>query len=237
VALDKPPRDIEFASDGSALYVTVAGESAVLVLDPQSNRFVARVATGPSPHIASWFAGAAAATAVVQGTNELLLFDPKSYAVLGAVAVGKQPHWMAADAQGATVYVTNEGSNDLSIIDLAARQARSVPVGSAPRKVVVPRARAAATTGSAVSIKDFAFGPRELVIAAGQTVTWRNDDGAPHSLAFKDGASGADLLLPGQQFSRHFDAPGSIDYICSVHPYMAGKVVVRGPSTALTTKP
>jgi YVTN family beta-propeller protein len=208
----------------------------VLVLDPQSDRFVARVNTGPSPHIASWFPGATAGMAVVQGSNELLLFDPKTYAAIASVPVGKQPHWLAADASGGTVYVTNEGSNDLSIIDVARRSARTVAVGSAPRKVVVARARSTGTAG--VSIKNFEFGPREIAITAGQSVVWHNDDGAPHSLTFKDGGKGTDLLLPGAQFTRQFDEAGSYDYVCSVHPYMSGTVVVRRPiATASITRP
>jgi plastocyanin len=37
------------------------------------------------------------------------------------------------------------------------------------------------------------------------------------------------LLLPGATFARTFDRPGSYDYLCSVHPYMSGKVIVRAP--------
>ena len=61
----------------------------------------------------------------------------------------------------------------------------------------------------------------------GQTVTWTNDDGAPHGLAYKDGAKGIDVLLPGANFSRTYDKPGAFDYLCAVHPYMSGKVVVQ----------
>ena len=71
-----------------------------------------------------------------------------------------------------------------------------------------------------------------------ECVVRRNDDGAPHSLAFKDGAKGTDLLLPGAQFTRRFDDAGRYDYVCSVHPYMSGTVVVRHPTaTASITRP
>jgi plastocyanin len=53
-----------------------------------------------------------------------------------------------------------------------------------------------------------------------------NDDGAPHGLAYEDGGSGIDLLLPGGRFRRTFDKPGTYEYVCSVHPYMSGRVVV-----------
>jgi len=229
IPLDKPPRDPEFSYDGKALYFTLAGVNAVQVLDPQSDRIVTAVPTGASPHIDAYFRGAPAATAVVQGPGELLLFDPATNAPVRTIAVGKQPHWVAASADGKRAYVTNEGSNDLSVVDLTNGQVTTIAVGNAPRKVVVQQSAAKGAGAAAVSIANFAFAPGELTIAAGDTVTWSNDDGAPHGLAYKDGAPGANLLLPGATFARTFDRPGSYDYLCSVHPYMSGKVIVRAP--------
>ncbi|TMA77982.1 MAG: hypothetical protein E6J74_42295 [Deltaproteobacteria bacterium] len=67
----------------------------------------------------------------------------------------------------------------------------------------------------------------EITIGPGESVTWTNDDGAPHGLAYHDGAKGTDLLLPRATFSRRFDRPGTYDYNCAVHPYMTGRVVVQ----------
>jgi plastocyanin len=78
-----------------------------------------------------------------------------------------------------------------------------------------------------VSIVNFQFTPAEVTIAPGETVTWVNDDGAPHGLEYHDGLSGKDLLLPGASYNRRFDQPGTYDYNCSVHPYMMGRVIVR----------
>ena len=143
VALDKTPRDLEFGSDGKALYFTLAGVNAVQVLDPATDKVVADIPTGASPHIANVFRGAPAGTVVVQGPGELMLFDPATQLPLRSIAVGKQPHWVAA-GDGKSVYVTNEGSNDVTIVDLASGQTRTVAVGNAPRKVVVQRWRATA---------------------------------------------------------------------------------------------
>jgi YVTN family beta-propeller protein len=229
IALDKAPRDPEFAADGHALYFTLAGVNAVQVLDPANDTVVAQIATGVSPHIASVFRGASVGTVVVQGPGELLLFDPATNAPLRAVAVGKQPHWVAATMDGKKAYVTNEGSNDVTVIDLAAGTTTTIGVGAAPRKVVVQRVAGAAASGAHVSIANFAFAPDTITVAPGGAVTWSNDDGAPHGLAYKDGAKGTDVLLPGERFSRTFDRPGTFDYVCAVHPYMSGKVLVRAP--------
>jgi YVTN family beta-propeller protein len=157
----------------------------------------------------------------------LQLFDPKTNTPLRAIAVGKQPHWMAATADGKRLYVTDEGSNDVTVVDLVSNKTSTIPVGNAPRKVVVlPVAARGRSSGAKVSIANFAFAPAEITVAAGTTVTWTNDDGAPHGLAFKDGAKGTSVLLPGASFSRAYDKPGTFDYVCAVHPYMTGKVIV-----------
>ena len=93
--------------------------------------------------------------------------------------------------------------------------------------VTKPSAAVSAEAGVKVDIVDFAFFPAEITIAPGEGVTWINDDGAPHAIAYDDGAKGTDLLLPGASFSRRFDRPGTYDYHCAVHPYMMGRVVVR----------
>jgi amicyanin len=91
----------------------------------------------------------------------------------------------------------------------------------------VAHAVTAEKKGVKVSIADFQFAPAEITIAPGESVTWTNNDGAPHGLEYRDGSSGKDLLLPGASYSHRFDKPGTYDYNCSIHPYMTGRVVVR----------
>ena len=203
------------------------------VLDPATDRIAAQIPTGASPHIAGVYRGAPAGTAVVQGPGELLLFDPATNAPLRSIAVGKQPHWIAVANAGAQAVVTDEGSNDVTVVDLASGQTRAIAVGKAPRKVVVQPGSAAAATApgapAAISIVNFAFSPAEITVPRGTKVTWTNSDSATHGLAHKDGAPGTGVLLPGQAVSRVYDAAGTFDYVCSVHPYMTGRVVVSGP--------
>ena len=225
IPLEKPPRDLEFTWDGKTLLFTLAGTDAVQVLDAASDQVTTTIPTGASPHIAMQARGAPFGTVVIQGPGELMLFDPATKKPVRSIAVGKQPHWMAPADGGKTFYVSNEGSNDVTVVDLASGKTKTIAVGNAPRKVVVQTGDGAA--GTKVSIANFAFTPAELVVAAKTTVTWSNDDGAPHAIAFADGRTGTDLLLPGARHARTFDAPGVYGYVCSVHPYMSGRVVVR----------
>ncbi len=95
-------------------------------------------------------------------------------------------------------------------------------------RAAMARAAGAAEAGAKVSIDMFAFTPETITINAGDSVTWTNDDGAPHGVKYGDGAPGNDYLLPGTAFSRRFDRAGTFDYACPIHPYMTGRVVVRG---------
>ena len=228
LALEKTPRDGEFGSDGRMFYFTQAGVSSVQGLDPVSSKIVAQIPTGSSPHFVGYPRNSAFGMVVVQGPGELSLFDPETNKPIRNVAVGKQPHWAATSGDGKTTYVTNEGSNDVTVVDLATGQTAAIAVGNAPRKIVVQRTAATSEESAAkVSIANFAFTPAEITIAPGESVTWINDDGAPHGLKYRDGTKGTDLLLPGASFSRRFDRSGTYDYQCSVHPYMTGRVIVR----------
>jgi YVTN family beta-propeller protein len=137
--LDKTPRDGEFGYDGKMFYFTEAGVSSVQVLDAASERIVAQIPTGVSPHFVGYQRASAFGIVVVQGPGELLLFDPATNTPARRVAVGKQPHWATASGDGKTAYVTNEGSNDVTIVDLPTGKTRTIAVGNAPRKVVVQR--------------------------------------------------------------------------------------------------
>lgn len=228
IPLERTPRDGEFG-DGKMFYFTQAGVAAVQVLDPAADKVVGEIPTGMSPH--SIYVAGGTGYIVVQGPGELTLFDPQTNKVTRSIAVGKQPHWAAVSDDGKTAFVTNEGSNDLTMINLADGKTTTVAVGKAPRKVVVQSAgakRAELGTGGAgkVSIANFAFAPAAITIKRGTTVSWSNDDGSPHAVAFKDGSAGAKNLLPKDSFSSTFDLAGNFDYFCAFHPYMTAKVVV-----------
>lgn len=227
VALDKIPRDGEFKDDGKSFYFTEAGVNAVQVLDLATDKIVAQIPTGASPHFVKPFGGTSPGMVVVQGPGQVLFFDPATNQPLKTVAVGKQPHWLALSDDGKTAYVTNEGDGTVSVVDIASGATTSIAVGKAPRKVVIQHSAAQAPAAAAnVSIANFAFGPASVTVHVGDAVTFTNNDGVTHTVTFKDGSAGTDSLEPGQSFTRKFDHAGTFDYFCSFHPYMTGTVVV-----------
>jgi amicyanin len=97
-----------------------------------------------------------------------------------------------------------------------------------------PPASASATTadapapqgGTAVAISDFKFNPATLTVPVGATVTWTNNDEEPHTIAAKDGSFHSPGMDTHASYSFTFTTAGSYDYICSIHPFMTGTVVV-----------
>lgn len=77
-----------------------------------------------------------------------------------------------------------------------------------------------------VTIANFAFSPGTTTVHVGDTVTWTNEDSAPHTATAKDGSFDTGILTKGRSASHTFTQPGTFTYYCSVHPYMHGTVVV-----------
>jgi plastocyanin len=78
-----------------------------------------------------------------------------------------------------------------------------------------------------VKIDNFSFGPAELTVSAGTTVTWTNRDDIPHTVVSTDKVFKSKVLDTDEKFSFTFTQVGSFPYFCSIHPKMTGKVVVK----------
>jgi amicyanin len=80
---------------------------------------------------------------------------------------------------------------------------------------------------NAVDINNFAFGPTTLTVPVGTTVTWTNRDEEPHTVVSSDGSTfHSPGMGTGGTYSFKFDKAGTFDYVCSIHPFMHGTVVV-----------
>jgi plastocyanin len=91
-----------------------------------------------------------------------------------------------------------------------------------------PRARAAAS--STVTIRDFEFAPASVAINAGDTVTWTNEGPTPHSATADGGSFDTGVFRAGQSRSQTFDQAGTFTYFCTPHPNMQGTITVRSAS-------
>jgi plastocyanin len=78
-----------------------------------------------------------------------------------------------------------------------------------------------------VKIDNFSFGPPELTVTAGTTITWTNRDDIPHTVVNPANVFKSKVLDTDDRFSFTFTTPGTYPYFCSIHPKMTGTVVVR----------
>jgi plastocyanin len=102
-------------------------------------------------------------------------------------------------------------------------------VGLLTIAVAGPARADGAGSAATVVIDHFSFNPPKLSIAAGSTVTWKNQDDMPHTIV-NDAAPRAFKSPPldsGEQFSWTFSKPGTYTYFCSIHPKMVGIVTVK----------
>jgi len=78
-----------------------------------------------------------------------------------------------------------------------------------------------------VKIDNFSFGPVELMVPVGTTVTWTNRDDIPHTVVSTDKAFKSKVLDTDEKFSYTFSKAGTFPYFCSIHPKMTGKVIAQ----------
>ncbi|MBN3786870.1 cupredoxin family copper-binding protein [Burkholderia sp. Ac-20353] len=80
---------------------------------------------------------------------------------------------------------------------------------------------------SLVTIKNFMFMPMSTTIKVGQTITWKNLDGEPHTVVNDAGVFHSSALDQNDTFSYKFDKPGVYKVLCGIHPYMKETITVE----------
>ncbi|WP_242539956.1 cupredoxin domain-containing protein [Trinickia mobilis] len=86
---------------------------------------------------------------------------------------------------------------------------------------------AQAQDSNVVVIKNFMFSPMSLTIKAGSTVTWKNLDGEPHTVANDAGLFRSGALDQNDTYQFQFDKPGVYKVFCAIHPYMKETITVQ----------
>lgn len=88
-------------------------------------------------------------------------------------------------------------------------------------------ATAAHAADHVVTIQGFAFQPASLNVAEGDTVTFTNKDGAPHTATASDKSFNTGSLSGGQTTTVTIGKAGTFSYKCRFHPSMTGKIVAQ----------
>jgi plastocyanin len=80
-----------------------------------------------------------------------------------------------------------------------------------------------------IIIKNFMFAPASLTVAPGAVVTVHNEDSVTHTLTDKSDPglfSTGDVGPGATKTFKAPDKPGSYPFLCTIHQYMTGTLVV-----------
>lgn len=160
---------------------------------------------------------------VAPGESGLLVAElaPGTYEVDCPVEDGHGEH----DALGMEMLFTvRDGAPPLVALPADGATTTGSPPEPAGDMGGAPADPAPATGGTTVDVAAFAFDPDPVRVPVGATVTWVNHDPAPHT-ATGDGFD-TGRLGTGDRASAVFDVPGTVEYLCTIHPAMRGRVVV-----------
>ncbi|HEX4821235.1 MAG TPA: cupredoxin domain-containing protein [Acidimicrobiales bacterium] len=84
------------------------------------------------------------------------------------------------------------------------------------------------SSGSTITIKNFAFSPNRLKAKAGATVTVRNTDSTDHTVTADGGAFDTGHIHGGATATLKVTKPGTYPYHCDIHQFMKGVLEVTG---------
>jgi plastocyanin len=94
-------------------------------------------------------------------------------------------------------------------VSVAAADPTSITIVDAPR----PQAK-------------WGFAPAARTIQPGTWVTWSNGGQDAHTVTAVDGSFDSGDLDPSEGYSWYFDQPGTFAYLCALHPWMTGQIIV-----------
>ncbi len=82
--------------------------------------------------------------------------------------------------------------------------------------------------GSGDSVS-FSYSPDQVTVVVGvnNTVTWVNNDNAPHTVTAYDGSFDSGNVGSGASYTHTFTTPGTYKYYCAYHSWMVGTVIVK----------
>jgi plastocyanin len=78
-----------------------------------------------------------------------------------------------------------------------------------------------------VTLRGMKYFPLTLIVSAGDTVVWKNDDIVPHTATARNKSFDSGSIAPGGSWSYVANRKGTYFYYCAFHPNTKGKLIVR----------
>ncbi len=177
---------------------------------------------------------------VMQGGNQVYGI-PITHTALGAVTIPFQfqtagTYQIIVDVEGIVFQPITPETATFSISTVG----NNIPPSSNNEIDMVLGAGASASATCVAA--NNCFSPDPLYVSPGTTVTWTNTDTVSHTVTsgkVSDNNAGSlfdsGLVKPGKTFQFTFANTGTYDYVCTVHPWMVGQVIVGNGVQPLPT--
>jgi plastocyanin len=79
-----------------------------------------------------------------------------------------------------------------------------------------------------IAMRDIKFVPENATARAGQEICWPNEDTIDHNVVAESGADfESELYGQGETFTATVEQPGTVEYVCTIHPAMVGTIEVN----------
>jgi plastocyanin len=85
----------------------------------------------------------------------------------------------------------------------------------------------AAPTTHTIVIEAMAFSPKVLEVKVGDTIEWINQDAFPHNATTVSGGFKSTTIAPNASWKFTARKKGSFPYVCTFHPMMMARVIVK----------
>ena len=79
-----------------------------------------------------------------------------------------------------------------------------------------------------ISMVDIKFDPEDATAGVGEEICWVNEDEIDHNAVAESGADfESELFGKGKTYTTTVDSPGTVEYVCTIHPGMTGTITVE----------
>ena len=79
-----------------------------------------------------------------------------------------------------------------------------------------------------IEMVDIEFSPEDATAGVGQEICWVNKDTIDHNAVAESGADfESELFGQGETFTTTVDSPGTVEYVCTIHPGMTGTLTIE----------
>ena len=82
-------------------------------------------------------------------------------------------------------------------------------------------------TSAEMKVEDFQFNPLTVDIAAGGQVRWTWTGSSFHNVTSTGGGPLSSATQGSGTYTFTFPTPGRFDFLCTIHPFMTGTVIVH----------